>query len=64
MPQKRGFRTCKIEKINRPAGCKTGDKQDGNNPFLSKSYELAAPDASFWQAMCMPLTCKSIQIGA
>ena len=62
-PQKQGFKTCKIEKINRLSGCKTGDWQGGKNVFLSKNIALAALYASFWWPICMPLTHKSIQIG-
>lgn len=62
-PQKQGFNTCKIEKINRLAGCKTGDWQGGKNVFLSKNIALAALYASFWWPICMPLTHKGIQIG-
>lgn len=61
-PQKQGFKTCKIEKINRLAGCKTGDWQGGKNEFLSKNIALAALYASFWWPICMPLTHKGIQI--
>lgn len=61
-PQKQGFKTCKIEKINRLSGCKTGDWQGGKNVFLSKNIALAALYASFWWPICMPLTCKGIQI--
>lgn len=61
-PQKQGFKTCKIEKINRLAGCKTGDWQGGKNVFLSKNITLAALYASFWRPICMPLTHKGIQI--
>lgn len=61
-PQKRGFKTNKLEKINRLAGCKTGDWQGGKHLFLSKNRELGALDASFWQAICMLLTHKGIQI--
>ena len=59
-PQKQGFKTCKIEKINRLAGCKIGDWQGEKNVFLSKNIALAALDASFWQAIYMPLTCKGM----
>lgn len=62
-PQKQGFKTCKIEKINRLTGCKTGDWQGGKNVFLSKNIALATLYASFWRPICMPLTCKGIQIG-
>lgn len=62
-PQKQGFKTCKIEKINRLAGCKTGDWQGGKNVFLGKNIALAALYASFWRPICMPLTHKGIQIG-
>lgn len=61
-PQKQVFKTCKIEKINRLAGCKTGDWQGGKNVFLSKNIALATLYASFWWPICMPLTCKGIQI--
>lgn len=61
-PQKQGFKTCKIEKINRLAGCKTGDWQGGKNVFLGKNIALAALYASFWWPICMPLTHKGIQI--
>ena len=61
-PPKRGFKTSKLEKITRLSGCKTGDKQDGNNPFLSKSYELAVLYVSLWWPICMPLTHKGMEI--
>lgn len=60
--QKQGFKTYNLEKINRLAGCKTGDWQGEKNVFLSKNIALAALDASFWQAICMSLTHKGIQI--
>lgn len=61
-PQKRGFKTNKLEKFNRLAGCKTGDWQGGKHLFLSKNRELAALYASFWWPICMPLTHKGIHI--
>lgn len=63
MPQKQGFKTCNLEKINRLSGCKTGDWLGGKNVFLSKNHELGVLDASFWRSICMPLTRKGIQIG-
>ncbi len=59
-PQKLGFKTCNLEKINRLSGCKTGDWLGGKNVFLGKSHELVALFAPFWQAICMPLTHKGM----
>ncbi len=61
-PKKQGFKTWKIEKINRLTGYKTGDWQGGKNVFLSKNIALAVLYASFWWPICMPLTHKGIQI--
>ena len=60
MPQKQGFKTCKIEKINRLSGCKTGDWLGGKNVFLGKSIELAALLTSFWRSIYMSLRSKGM----
>lgn len=62
-PKKRGFKTCKIEKINRLTGCKAGDWQGGQNVFLRKSIALSVTHASLCLTIYMPLACKSTQIG-
>ncbi|KGF33907.1 hypothetical protein HMPREF2137_09770 [Hoylesella buccalis DNF00853] len=59
-PLKQGFKTCKIEKINRLAGCKTGDWQGGKNVFLGKNIELAALLTSFWRSIYMSLPSKGM----
>lgn len=59
-PQKLGFKTCNLEKINRLSGCKTGDWLGGKNVFLGKSHELGVLDASFWWPICMSLPSKGM----